>query len=70
MKSFSFSLATLVMIIIPVCLYVLIYKHITADKTEKEKDAIKKGFLTYLLTDSALFGWLVYKRNNPNDKKD
>ena len=37
-------------------------------KTEKEKDASKKGFLAYLLTNSLLTGWLVYKKNNTNDR--
>lgn len=37
-------------------------------RTEKEKYATKKGFLAYLLTNSFLIGWLVYKKNNTNDR--
>ena len=36
-------------------------------KTEREKNAIKKGFIAYLSTDSLLISWLVYKKNNPGD---
>ena len=37
-------------------------------KSEKEKAATKKGFLAYLLTNSLLISWLVYKKNNTNDR--
>lgn len=40
---------------------------ILADKTEREKSAIKKSFIAYLLTDSWLISWLVYRKNDPND---
>lgn len=36
-------------------------------KTEREKSAIKKSFIAYLLTDSWLISWLVYRKNDPND---
>lgn len=37
-------------------------------KTPMEQKAVKKGLLTYFLTDSALLGWLVYNKNNPKNK--
>lgn len=36
-------------------------------KTEREKSAIKKSFIAYLLTDSLLISWLVYRKNDPNN---
>ncbi len=36
-------------------------------KNEREKTAIKKSFIAYLLTDSLLISWLVYKKNDPTD---
>ncbi len=36
-------------------------------KNEREKTAIKKSFIAYLLTNSLLISWLVYKKNDPTD---
>ena len=36
-------------------------------KTEKEKNAIDKGLVAYLFTNSFLVSWLVYRKNN-NDR--
>lgn len=36
-------------------------------KTEKEKNAIDKGFVAYLFTNNFLVSWLVYRKNN-NDR--
>ncbi len=59
------SLAFLVIILLVIGYFV---KQSMKYKTEKEKDASKKGFLAYLLTNSLLIGWLVYKKNNTNDR--
>ncbi len=37
-------------------------------KTERERDATKKSLIAYLLTNSFLVSWFVYKKNNPNDR--
>ena len=37
-------------------------------KTEKEKNAIDKGLVTYLLTNNFLISWIVYRNNNSNDR--
>ncbi len=36
-------------------------------KTEKEKNAIDKGLVAYLFTNSLLISWLVYRKNKNND---
>lgn len=37
-------------------------------KTEKEKNAIDKGLIAYLLTNNFLISWIVYRNNNSNDR--
>lgn len=44
-----------------------IIKMKTKYKSETEKEAVRKGFIAYVLTNSPIIGWIVYKRNNPND---
>lgn len=36
-------------------------------KNEREKDAVRKSFIAYLMTNSLLISWLVYKKNDPTD---
>lgn len=36
-------------------------------KTEKEKNAVDKGLVAYLFTNSFLVSWLVYRKNKNND---
>ncbi len=36
-------------------------------KNEREKYAVRKSFIAYLMTDSLLISWLVYKKNDPTD---
>ena len=36
-------------------------------KTEKEKNAIDMSLIAYLLTNSFLVSWLVYRKNKNND---
>ena len=65
MKLSMISLAILIILLLVIAYLV---KQSMKYKTEKEKDASKKGFLAYLLTNSLLIGWLVYKKNNTNDR--
>lgn len=65
MKLSIISLAILIILLLVIAYLV---KQSMKYKTEKEKDASKKGFLAYLLTNSLLIGWLVYKKNNTNDR--
>lgn len=65
MKVSIVSLACLIIILLVIGYFV---KQSMKYKTEKEKYATKKGFLAYLLTNSFLIGWLVYKKNNTNDR--
>lgn len=65
MKLSIVSLAFLIIFLLAIGYFV---KQSMKYKTEKEKDATKKGFLAYLLTNSLLIGWLVYKKNNTNDR--
>ena len=39
-----------------------------ASQTEREKNAHRKSLIAYLLTNSVLVSWLVYKRNTPKDR--
>ena len=66
---FSFILL-LIMVVILVLLVALIIhfsKYYKAN-TFLEKEAINKGFMAYLLTNSAIIGWFVYNRTNPKNK--
>ena len=62
------SIVSLVFLIILLLAIGYFVKQSMKYKTEKEKDATKKGFLAYLLTNSLLISWLVYKKNNTNDR--
>ncbi len=62
------SIISLAILIILLLVIGYLIKQSMKYKTEKEKDASKKGFLAYLLTNSLLIGWLVYKKNNTNDR--
>lgn len=61
-------LAVMMAFLIGVVLVARAISSLVQQKTPMEQKAIKKGLLTYLLTDSALFGWLVYNKNNPKNK--
>lgn len=62
------SIISLAILIILLLVIGYLIKQSMKYKAEKEKDASKKGFLAYLLTNSLLIGWLVYKKNNTNDR--
>ena len=61
------SFMSLLFLIIILAAFVYFISKAMKYKTEREKSAIKKGFIAYLLTDSLLISWLVYKKNNPGD---
>ena len=64
MKQSVISIVLLV-IIIGVIVYFIMKSR--KYKTEKEKTAIDKGLFAYLLTNSFLVRWLVYRKNKNND---
>lgn len=37
-------------------------------KSEKERRAISKGLIAYLLTESLLVSWIVYLRDSKNNR--
>ena len=65
---FSFILL-IIMAVILVLLIVFIrtFSKYYKAKTSLEK-AINKGFLAYMVTNSAIIGWLVYNRTNPKNR--
>ena len=67
MNSFVLLVVMILFLIGSICVARALLSSIRS-KTPMEQKAIKKGLLTYLLTDSALFGWLVYNKNNPKNK--
>ena len=66
---FSFIIL-IIMAVILVLLIVFIrtFSKYYKAKTSMEKDAINKGFLAYMVTNSAIIGWLVYNRTNPKNR--
>ena len=56
----------LLIIIIAAAAYLIIKS--SKYKTEKEKNAIDKGLIAYLLTNNFLVSWIVYRNNNSNDR--
>ena len=64
MKQSVISIVLLV-IIIGVIVYFIMKSR--KYKTEKEKNAIDKGLVAYLFTNSLLVSWLVYRKNKNND---
>ena len=66
---FSFIIL-IIMAVILVLLIVFIrtFSKYYKAKTSLEKDSINKGFLAYMVTNSAIIGWLVYNRTNPKNR--
>ena len=56
MKQSFISIAILIIILVATVYFV---SKAMRYKTEREKSAIKKSFIAYLLTDSLLISWLV-----------
>ena len=64
------SVISIMPIILLVIMIAVIYYFIMKSrkyKTEKEKNAIDKGLVAYLFTNSFLVSWLVYRKNKNND---
>lgn len=61
------SFLPLILMLVFLMIIVYIIKMRTKYKSETEKEAVRKGFIAYVLTNSPIIGWIVYKRNNPND---
>ena len=69
MKQSFISIAILIIILAATVYFVSKAMRYTMKyKTERERDATKKSLIAYLLTNSFLVSWLVYKKNNPNDR--
>jgi len=66
---FSFILLVIMAVILILLIVLIIHfsKYYKA-KTSLEKEAINKGFVAYLLTNSAIIGWFVYNRSNPQNR--
>lgn len=64
MKQSVISIILLVMIIAVIAYFIMKSRKY---KTEKEKNAIDKGLVTYLLTNNFLVSWIVYRNNKDND---
>ena len=66
-----FSFILLIIMAVMLVLLIVFIKHFSKyykAKTSLEKDAINKGFLAYMVTNSAIIGWLVYNRTNPKNR--
>lgn len=64
MKQSVIPIILLVMIIAVIAYFIMKSRKY---KTEKEKNAIDKGLVTYLLTNNFLISWIVYRNNKNND---
>ena len=64
MKQSVISIILLVMIIAVIAYFIMKSRKY---KSEKEKNAIDKGLVTYLLTNNFLVSWIVYRNNKNND---
>lgn len=71
MKQSFISIAILIIILVVLIIILVATVYYVSKamryKTEREKSAIKKSCIAYLLTDSLLISWLVYRKNDPND---
>ena len=66
---FSFILLVIMaVILILLIVFIRTFSKYYKAKTSLEKDAINKGFLAYMVTNSAIIGWLVYNRTNPKNR--
>ena len=61
------SIISIVLLVIIIGVIVYFIMKSRKYKTEKEKNAIDKGLVAYLFTNSFLVSWLVYRKNN-NDR--
>ena len=61
------SIISIVLLVIIIGVIVYFIMKSRKYKTEKEKNAIDKGLVAYLFTNSFLVSWLVYRKNKNND---
>lgn len=61
------SVISIVLLVIIIGVIVYFIMKSRKYKTEKEKNAIDKGLVAYLFTNSFLVSWLVYRKNKNND---
>lgn len=61
------SIVMLFLIIAMMALIIYFVLKSLKHKNEREKTAIKKSLIAYMLTDSLLISWLVYRKNDPTD---
>lgn len=62
------SVISIVLLLVVIGVIACCIMQVRKYKSEKEKNAIDKGLIAYLITNSALIGWLVYRKNNNNDR--
>ena len=62
------SIISIVLLVIIIGVIVYFIMKSRKYKTEKEKNAIDKGLIAYLLTNNFLISWIVYRNNNSNDR--
>ena len=61
------SIISIILLVIVIAVIAYFIMKSRKYKTEKEKNAIDKGLVAYLFTNSFLVSWLVYRKNNNND---
>ena len=61
------SIISIVLLVIIIGVIVYFIMKSRKYKTEKEKNAIDKGLVAYLFTNSFIVSWLVYRKNKNND---
>ena len=61
------SIISIVLLVIIIGVIVYFIMKSRKYKTEKEKNAIDKGLVAYLFTNSFLVSWLVYRKNKNNN---
>ena len=61
------SIISIVLLVIIIGVIVYFIMKSRKYKTEKEKNAIDKGLVAYMFTNSFLVSWLVYRKNKNND---
>lgn len=61
------SVLSILLLVIVIAVIVYFIMKSRKYKSEKEKNAIDKGLVAYLFTNSFLVSWLVYRNNKNND---
>ena len=61
------SIISIVLLVIIIGVIVYFIMKSRKYKTDKEKNAVDKGLVAYLFTNSFLVSWLVYRKNKNND---